>query len=345
MNRVFPRLLCLLVLMGIPLSAFAVIDGASDCTAIYGTTAGIARVEELETLLHSMTVRADHPRLFVTAETLGDIQANWIYDNTSRVAILASATTGGISNVVSVALASLMYYGVDNALSLQYAEQARDIILNDNTAVAWTAWVYDKLVGHMALAYDWIYNNLSSYDRVTIESKLDNLSLITERYAMWDNTTGNFPSKLADNYPVKGEPFHREEWCFYAYVAWPEIALAHHNAVADNLYKARWRYDRYWGDAARMIAYAGDGAPFEGYYYGGDGISWFHALNSATGINIITDSRWPWFKGNLDYLLYRTDFVRGTEFFHRGVALGSGGLTNFGDNTAEISWKIKEEYR
>ena len=45
------------------------LDAAKD-GPIYGDPAGLARVAKLEELLHNMKVREDHPRIFITKETL-----------------------------------------------------------------------------------------------------------------------------------------------------------------------------------------------------------------------------------------------------------------------------------
>ena len=304
-------------------TAFAALDAGMD-GPVYGDPIGLARVEKLESELRNLSVRTDHPRIFVNAETIWTVRDRWNNDSVSRKNILALADA---KDMVNAAFAALMYRGIDNTISGKYTAIARDAIASASPAT------FDKTVGKMALAYDWIYNGLTTGERSTIEGRLNTLADISGRLTKFQS----FDSSLW------GETFHREEWVFYTWNAWPEIALAHHVSDAEPLYKARWHYKLYWGDAARMMAYVGDGTMFEGYYYGADGAGWFYALKSATGINLIDDVDYPWVLYNTYNILYRLDLGKGREFFHHGVGLGGAGLSSYTNGTS--AWKMKEYYR
>lgn len=304
----------------------ALIDASKD-GSVFGDPKGLERVEELEKLLHQMQVRNDHPRIFITKKTLPIYQQRVKRNHPAWEKILNLADKG---DMVNAAFAYLMLRDDNPTLARHYA----DIAIQKIKALNLTPWSKNKNwkerreIALASLAFDWVYDALSATEKKELAKKLGDLASIKDRAA-----------KIRSGYKESGETFHREEWIFFSWRAWPEIALAHHYEDAEFCYKARWRYDWYWGDAARMYAYAGDGTPFEGYYCGADGCSWFLALKSATGINLVDDPRWPWCKQASYHLLYRLDFGRGREVFHHGVSIGAAGCISYTEGT--VAWKLK----
>jgi len=295
--------------------------------AVYGDPEGLARVEKLEAQIHNMEIIKEHPRIFLCPENL-DLIRNRSKEKMHKISsfnkILGFAEKG---DIVNLAFAYLM---LEESSPRSANECARKVIqaLIEADPLSGDKRFISQEVGRMALAFDWTYNAMSEDQRRVITDKLSRLAKIDEK-----------AKKIRNGYKRSGEVFHREEWMFKSYKAWPEIALAHHNPNADFIYKARWRYDWYWGDAARMYAYAADGTPFEGYYYGADGVDWFLALKSATGINLI-DGEFGWCKNAAYHILYRLDLERGREIFHHGVCLGAAGCVSYKEGS--VAWKIRE---
>lgn len=291
---------------------------------VYGDPQGLDRVNKLEEKLHVMSVRKDHPRIFITPETLDIYRARAKirhYDAFNDILTLAEK-----GNVVNLAFSYLMLEK-DNPQSAALCAKKAIKILIENDPYSGDKRFIDQEIAKMGLAFDWIYNAMTEDEIKTVVERLSKFSEIDKR-----------AEDIRKGYKETGETFHREEWVFNSYKAWPEIALAHHNLNADLVYKSRWKYDWYWGDAARMYAYAADGTPFEGYYYGADGVDWFMALKSATGINLI-DGEFGWCKNAAYQLLYRLDLERGREIFHHGVAQGAGGCVSYKEGT--VAWKMK----
>jgi len=319
-------LIIISVLFLVPETCFAQqLDAAQD-GPIYGDPEGLARVAKLEQQLHNMHIREDHPRIFVTKETLPIYQQRVQNGHPSWLEVKNLADKG---DMINAAFAYLMLKDSDPAQAMHYANIAIQKLKEMNPE-PWNPWPgvgEARKTGLMALAFDWVYDAMSDTDRTILINKIGQLSNITGR-AQWIRK-GNREA---------GSTFHREEWLYFAWRAWPEIALAHHYPDAEFCYKSRWNYDWYWGDAARMYAYVADGTPFEGYYNGADGASWFLALKSATGINLIDDPQYSWFTKASDYLLYRTDFGKGREIFHRGVAHGAGGLISYVTDKEKREW-------
>jgi len=305
--------------------AFA-LDAAKD-GPIYGDPEGLARVEALEQELHNMKVREDHPRIFITQETLPIYQQRVRNGHPAWAKVKQRADSG---DVVNAAFAYLMLKDDDPQKAQQYAEIAIQKLkeMNPQPWSSTTDMNERRKTALMALAFDWVYNVMTQEEKEQLAKKIGDLADISGR-AKW----------IREGNTERGETFHREEWIFRSWRAWPEIALAHHYPDAEFCYKSRWNYDWYWGDAARMYAYAADGTPFEGYYLGANGIGWFYTLKTATGINLVDDPRWPWAKNAAYYLLYRLDFGIGREIFHHGVALGAGGCESYTEGPA--AWKIK----
>jgi hypothetical protein len=302
------------------------IDAGKD-GPIYGDPDGLARVAALENELHNMKIRSDHPRLFINNDTLPIYQARVRSGHPGWININRAADGG---DMVSAAFAYLMLRKDSPVQALNYANIAI-AKLKTTTPQPWasTSDIKERRkTALMALAFDWVYDAMNQADRTELVNKLGTLADITgsanrrRAGALWN-----------------GETFHREEWIFYSWEDWAFIALANHYTDADFVYKTEWNYNWFYGDAARMYAYAPDGTPFEGYYTGADGIGWFLTLKSATGINLVDDPRWSWGKGVADYILYRLDLGMDREIFHKGVALGAGGLETY--KSGDSAWKIK----
>jgi len=299
------------------------IDAAKD-GPIYGDPEGLARVEKLEKQLHSMQIRKEHPRIFLTPENLKHYREIFSkYDYLSRD-VIALANRG---DIVNLAFVYLMFKESKPSLAQNCAKEVIRKLIEEDPYKGNRRFI-GRNIGKMALAFDWVYNAMNEEERKIVVDKLSKLAKIDEK-----------AEKIKRGWRLSGETFHREEWIFNSYKAWPEIALAHHNPNAEFVYKARWRYDWYWGDAARMYAYAADGTPFEGYYYGADGVDWFLALKSATGINLI-DGEFGWCKNAAYHVLYRLDLDKGREIFHHGVAQGGGGCISYRSGIS--AWKIRK---
>jgi len=298
------------------------LDAAKD-GPIYGDPEGLKRVEKLEAQLHNIEIIKEHPRIFINSETLNTYQERvkkLNYYPLEAVKVLAEK-----GNIVNLAFLYLMYEKDKPAAARQCADRVIKILMEKDSLSNDSRFIGQD-IAKMCLAFDWTYNAMTDDERKIIIEKLSRLSGIDKR-------AGDIRKGLKQ----KGETFHREEWSFDSYNAWPEIALAYHNPNADFIYKARWNYDWYLGDAARMYAYAADGTPFEGYYYGADGAEWFLALKSATGINLI-DGEFGWCKNAAYHVLYRLDLERKREILHHGVALGAAGCVSYREGT--VAWKI-----
>ncbi len=307
-----------------PTPAISNLDAAKD-GPIYGDPDGLARVQKLEVELHNMSVRHDHPRIFITPDTVEIYRARVRKYSPAFSSAIELAEKGDIVNLAFV------YLMRENDNPVTASKCAKEVIrmLIDNDPAAGDKRFIGREISKMALAFDWVYNAMTDPQRKYVVEKLSRLAGIKERAQAIRNG-----SKESD------ETFHREEWIFDSYRAWPEIALAHHDPDAEFVYKSRWGYDWYWGDAARMYAYAADGTPFEGYYAGADGVDWFLALRSATGINLVDGETYPWCKNAAYYTLYRMDLERGRETLHHGVTIGGAGCISYREGT--VAWKMKK---
>jgi hypothetical protein len=319
------RYLQLIVLLLVLLSACNsyALDAAKD-GPIYGDPEGLARVAKLEQQLHDVQIREDHPRIFITADTVETYRERLRKLNFYHLEAVKELAENG--EIVNLAFLYLMYEKDKPEVALQCAQRTAKMIIDEDVLSGDNRFI-DQRIAKMALAFDWAYNGMTDEQRDVIIKKLSDLSGIDAK-----------AQKIKEGHRESFETFHREEWSFDGYRCWPEITLAHHNPNADFVYKARWRYDWYWGDAARMYAYAADGTPFEGYYYGADGVEWFLALRSATGINLI-DGEFGWCKNAAYYILYRLDLDRHREIMHKGVALGGAGCVAYKEGN--VAWKVR----
>ena len=297
------------------------IDAAKD-GPIYGDLDGLLRVKAIEEKLHNMKIIEEHPRIFITSKDIERYRDRIRHYNSGFDEIKGLAEKG---DIVNLAFVYLMLEKDNPSVADRCAKEVikrlieEDVSKQDKNNV-------NQYIAKMALAFDWAYNAMTDEEKKIIVEKLSRLSDIDRK-----------AQDIRNGFKKNGETFHREEWIFESYVSWPEIALAHHNPNAEFVYKSRWNYDWYWGDAARMYAYAADGTPFEGYYYGADGADWFLALKSATGINLV-DGEFGWCKNAAYQLLYRLDLEKGREIFHHGVSQGGGGCVSYRNGIS--AWKI-----
>ncbi|MBI5150110.1 MAG: DUF4215 domain-containing protein [Candidatus Omnitrophica bacterium] len=302
---------------------------------------GMARVQALEAKLNNMTIVPTHPRIFLNQENLAELrsktgQAAWN-------AVLSKATQ---SDLISSALGYLMLEQSNPGQALIYANNVFNNI-NNATYVNWCATgQYDLTprinVAIASLAFDWAYNGLTEAQRSIIINKLAAAAdIVAKKKEIDDGVVPQIGSSACYKNATKGETFHREEWAFYAFEVWPEIALAGHHPDAEAVYKTRWDYRWYWGDAARMEAYVNDGTPFEGYYFGNDGVSWFLPLKTATGINLVDGSDSTWNRDAAYYMLYRFDIANSRETMHKGVATSNLATNSFLKSVTD-TWKLRE---
>jgi cysteine-rich repeat protein len=319
-------------------------DGCSSCiikkTQTLLDKEGLTRVKLLEDKLNNMTIIPTHPRLFLNNEKLSDLRAK--KGQAAWNAILAQADKG---DMISSALGYLMVEETDPVRAHGYAQN----VFNSINTATYTNWCSTGLYDHTSrikismasLAFDWVYNGLTEAERNMLIQKLAMASDMAAKKSEIDNgiVPKTSPSACYQR-GTKGETFHREEWAFYAYEAWPEIALAGHHPDAAAVYKARWDYRWYWGDAARMEAYVNDGSPFEGYYFGNEGVSWFLPLESATGINLVDGPDFGWNRDAAYYLLYRFDIANSRETMHKGVAYSTS--VNSFLKSSPYTWKLRE---
>jgi hypothetical protein len=300
------------------------IDASRD-GAVFGDKDGLRRVQLLESRLHQLRIRTDHPRLFITRENIPEIKKRLSRLNPHWQEILKKAESG---DIISAAFVYAILGENDPqgaAVALKIAKKMlfeKEPDINKN-------WSQEKDAAVMVMAFDWIYNGLTDQERTQLTQKLARLNRIEER-----------ARKIRSGFKEMFETFHREEWVFNSWRAWPEIALAHHVPDAQENYRARWNYDWYYGDAARMYAYVADGTPFEGYYMGADGCDWFLALKSSTGINVVDDPEIGWCRKAAYYAFYRMDFGLGREILHKGVFIGNAGIFSYAKGIS--SWKFME---
>lgn len=307
---------------------------ASSLGTVYGDAHGLARVASLETQLKNMSIKSGHPRIILTPELIATARQRVVANHYKWSLIQSSANSG---NTINAAFAYLILKESNPSQALIYANKVYENII----AATATTWISDYSINNIgtdrnialwAIAFDWVYDGLTTEQRNMLISKIATTANISGR-AAWIRSG----KKLA------GETFHREEWIFYAWRAWPELALAGHYTDADFCYKSRWGHDWYYGDAARAFAYLNDGTPLEGYQYGADGTSWFMALKSATGINLVDGDEFHYDISAADYQLYAMDFGLNRNVFHHGVGLGAGGICTYSDTTGgEFNWKLKE---
>lgn len=325
MKRVTERLDCAAQAFEAKLpSVDIVIDAAKD-GPIYGDPEGLQRVHTLESELHTMEIRDDHPRIFVTSETVEIYRERVRQRHPAFNNIIELAEKG---DIVNLAFVYLMREKDNPATASKCAREVIRMLIENDPASGDQRFV-QRDIAKMTLAFDWVYNAMTDPQRKYIAKKLSKLAGIKER-----------ADAIRGGVKEAGETFHREEWIFDSYRAWPEIALAHHDPDAEFVYKSRWGYDWYWGDAARMYAYAADGTPFEGYYAGADGADWFLALKSSTGINLVDGEDYPWCKNSAYYTLYRLDLERGRETLHHGITIGGAGCISYREGPT--AWKMKK---
>ncbi len=300
------------------------IDAAQD-GPIFGDPEGLKRVKLVEDQIHRIKIRADHPRIFITKENIPEIQKKLTAFNPNWQAILKKADAEDLINAAFVYAVMEDSDPLAGRLALNTVKKilfGKEPDINKN-------WAQEKDAAVMALAFDWVYNGLTENEREQLARKLARLNRIEER-----------ARKIRSGYKKIFETFHREEWIFHSWKAWPEIALAHHVPDAEFNYKTRWDHNWYYGDAARMYAYAADGTPFEGYYMGADGCDWFLALKSATGINVVDDPEIGWCRNAAYYMLYRLDLGLGREILHKGAFIGNAGILSYSKGVS--SWKFME---
>ncbi len=321
-------------------------DGCSaQCTAEHQSASldqtGMNRIQTLESQLSNMTIISTHPRIFLNQEKLAALRAKSA--QASWNAVLSKANQG---DLINSALGYLMLEQSNPGQALIYANN----VFNAISAMAFTNWCATSKNGQQpridvaiaSLAFDWVYNGLTDTQRTILVNKLGTAAdIAAKKKEIDDGVVPAATSTACYKHNTTGETFHREEWVFYAYEAWPEIALAGHYPDADALYKSRWDYRWYWGDAARMEAYANDGTPFEGYYFGNDGVSWFLALESATGVNLIDGPEATWNADAAYYMLYRFDVSRSLETMHKGVATSTSAVNSFLKSVSD-TWKLRE---
>ncbi|UFS69116.1 heparinase II/III family protein [Geomonas sp. RF6] len=304
---------------------------ASTVGTVYGDAAGLARVEILETQFRNMSIKSQHPRIILTPELITRAQARIQAQHYKWASIKSAAANDTIAAAFCYAVTGNNAYAsiVYNNLMAETATSWTGSYTSNNVSGT------DRKVAEWAIAFDWAYNGLTQQQREALVEKIAAAANIAGR-AAWIRAGNRIQS-------TGGETFHREEWIFWAWRAWPEIVLANHLADADFCYKSRWRYDSIYGDAARAFAYLNDGTPLEGYQYGADGTSWFMALKSATGINLVDGADLHYDISAADYQLYSTDFGLNRNVLHHGVGLGAGGLATYSDTTGnDFNWKTKE---
>lgn len=302
---------------------------------------GMERVKALDAKFSNMSIIPTHPRIFLNQEKLAALRAKSA--QASWGAVLSKANQG---DLINSALGYLMLEQSNPGQALIYANN----VFNAISAMTFTNWCATSKnsqqpridVAIASLAFDWVYNGLTDAQRTILINKLAVAADITaKKKEIDDGIVPKVGQSACYKHGTQGETFHREEWVFYAYEAWPEIALSGHYPDADVLYKSRWDYRWYWGDAARMEAYANDGTPFEGYYFGNDGVSWFLALESATGVNLIDGPEGTWNADAAYYMLYRFDVSRSIETMHKGVATSTSAVNSFLKSVSD-TWKLRE---
>lgn len=292
---------------------------------IYGDPEGLVRVKALEAKLHNIGIKKDHPRIFLDPDNINVCRQRILRRHPAFNNIIDLAEKG---DIVNLAFLYLMREHDNPATALRCSKEVIRMLVDNDPTTGDKRFV-GREIAKMALAFDWIYNAMTDSQRKYVAEKLSNLAGIKKR-----------AKAIREGLKETGETFHREDWMFDSYRAWPEIALAHHVPDAEFVYKSRWNHDWFWGDAARMYAYAADGTPFEGYYAGADGVDWFLALKSATGINLIDGEDYPWFKNTAYYIFYRLDLERGREALHHGVTIGGAGCISYTEGS--VAWKMKK---
>lgn len=305
--------------------------GDEKAPVIHGDPAGLERVVRLDRQLRDLAVKPGHPRIILTPELIATARSRIAHGHSAWNTIRREAETDTV--------AAAFCYAVTGDAS--YAAQVNKKIMSE-TAPPWkidydanSTGGTDRKVAEWAIAFDWAYNGLSHAQRDALVAKIAAAANIAGR-AAWIRGGSRIDSS-------GGETFHREEWIFWAWRAWPEIALAGHVPDAEFCYKSRWGAESIYGDAARAYAYLNDGTPLEGYQYGADGVGWFMALKSATGINLVDGTDFHYAVAAADYQLYGTDFGLGRNVFHHGVGLGAGGLLTYQDTVGNnFNWKAKE---
>ncbi|MCL5010687.1 MAG: hypothetical protein M1127_00535 [Patescibacteria group bacterium] len=329
----------------VPATSSIVLDASKD-GPIYGDPVGLQRVRDLETELHNMVIRPDHPRLFITKETLPTYQARVkmpqlaaYWANIKKAATSTNTNVPFVyDNMVNAAFAYLMLKDDNPAAAAVYS----NIVINRLKTLNPTPWPLDNTnlkrneVANMALAFDWVYSAMTPADRATIANKIGvaaNIAVTAQG--------------IRNGERIQGESFHREEWMDKYTLAYPTLALAGEFPDADFCFKAWWGYDWIVGDAVRTFAYLGDGSfPNDGYYEGPDGAEWLLLLKSATGINLVDGPKWSWAKKTADQFFYHTDFWdRKREIFHHGV-LGEcavGLMTLFNYSSSFDPSKLQKE--
>lgn len=305
--------------------------GGAEGAVIHGDPAGIERVARLDHLLRDLAVKQGHPRIILTPELIATARSRIASGHKSWNTIRRDAATDMV--------AAAFCYAVTGDGS--YAVRVYERIMSE-AASPWKADYTadraagtDRKVAEWAIAFDWVHNGLTQPQRDAVVAKIAAAANIAGR-AAWIREGNKIDSS-------GGETLHREEWIFWAWRAWPEIALAGHVPDAEFCYKSRWDAESIYGDAARAYAYLNDGTPLEGYQYGADGTSWFMALKSATGINLVDGTDFHYDVSAADYQLYGTDFGLNRNVFHHGVGLGAGGLASYRDTVGnDFNWKTKE---
>ena len=153
--------------------AFA-LDAAKD-GPIYGDPEGLARVEALEQELHNMKVREDHPRIFITQETLPIYQQRVRNGHPAWAEVKQRADSG---DMVNAAFAYLMLKDDDPQKAQQYAEIAIQKLkeMNPQPWSSTTNMNERRKTALMALAFDWVYNAMTPEEREQLAQKIGDLA-------------------------------------------------------------------------------------------------------------------------------------------------------------------------
>jgi hypothetical protein len=300
---------------------------------IYGDPLGLARVAVLESELHQMDVRSDHPRIFLTKDNLQEIRDRCLeYDHPSWEWIKTSASQG---NMVHAAFAYLITGNqsyLNTALTkmkqVTTKEYQCEVDHGGHDSFGQGAYLTPSTeVIELAVAFDLVFDALSQAD------KNDFIAYIARNACLdqWNyrgTTLKDLPfadrideeASLMDELKigkVTGEVWHGDAMAYGAQDRIPSIVLAGHYTGAEELYLAQWDYDSKWGDSFRYFAYASDGIQANGYSWAGM-VEWALYLKNATGVNVLDDPRWPFFPNMGLYFLYESDLAAKREIDHYG---------------------------
>jgi len=277
-----------------------------------------AKVPVPPIIWEKIKVRADHPRLLFSKETLPALRER-LRGNPLWTTIKDAAAQGD-----PLACAFLHQIGGNP----KYAEYAINVLLTATPA------------RDAAFLYDW------TYDAMTEQQKRDATERVWETCVALDRTTGWPRCSPYTAYPTDSRPsetapadwppyynwtFHDQDWArHYAITFFGLVALAGHKARCEEGVRNFWEYSL--KDPVLFFDYLRDGSYWQGDYWSPTAriqeiYRIYQTMKTACGVDAIDPKTHPWLGNFGRWLLYCSDTGKGLSDPGKGRV-----IFNYGDS-------------